>query len=110
MKFKYLLLLGFGVSLLGSSCRRELLNPAPQTSISDATAFDQPYRITNQVLALYASLKSGAFYGGRVLVYGDIRGEDFLLEDPNLVTNADVYQYNPTGTANAVQGLWGQAY
>lgn len=93
-----------------ASCRRELLNPTPQTSISDASAFDQPYRIANQVLSLYSALKNGAFYGGRVIVYGDIRGEEFLLEDPNLVTNADVWNQNPTGTANAVLGLWQQAY
>jgi hypothetical protein len=111
MKFisKYLLAAGMAVACL-ASCKRELLDPVPETSISDATAFDQPYRITNQVLSLYSSLKAGTFYGGRYLVYGDIRGEDFLLEDPNLVTNADVWAYNPTNTANAVVGLWAQAY
>ena len=108
-KLIYIMTIGLGV-LVTSSCKRELLNPAPQTSVSDATAFDQPYRIANQVLSLYTALKSGALYGGRYLVYGDIRGEDFLLEDPNLVTNADVWALNPTNTANAVQGLWAQAY
>jgi hypothetical protein len=109
MKLIYIMMVGFGV-LAASSCKRELLSPVPQTSVSDASAFDQSYRIANQVLSLYASLKNGAFYGGRYLVYGDIRGEDFLLEDPNLVTNADVWALNPSNTANAVQGLWAQAY
>ena len=62
-----------------------------ETVVSDATAFDQPYRITNQVLSLYSLLKNGQIYGGRVLVYGDIRGEDFLMEDPNGVTGADIW-------------------
>lgn len=93
-----------------SACKRELLNPVPPTTISDATAFDQPYRITNQLLSLYAALKNGQFYGGRVLVYGDVKGEEFLSEDPNLVTGADVWGLNPTNTATAVQNLWAQAY
>jgi starch-binding outer membrane protein, SusD/RagB family len=106
---KYLITVSLGLVLL-TSCHRELLDPAPETSISDATAFDQPYRIANQVLSLYSSFKNGNFYGGRYIVYGDIRGEDFLLEDPNLVTNADVWTLNPTNTANAVVGLWAQVY
>ena len=103
-KIKYLITVSLGLVLL-TSCHRELLDPAPQTSVSDATAFDQPYRIANQVLSLYSSFKNGNFYGGRYIVYGDIRGEDFLLEDGNLVTNADVWNLNPTNTANAIVGL-----
>lgn len=97
--------------VLISSCKKqELLNPVPDAAISDASAFDFPYRIANQIPALYANLKAGGFYSGRVLVYGDIRGNDFNLEDPNLVTNADVYQLNPTDGANAVVGLWAACY
>ncbi len=111
MKTKLLYIIAIGTTVfVSSACKRELLTPVPQTSVSDASAFDLPYRISNQVLALYSSMKSGAYYGGRYLVYGDIRGEDFLLEDPNLVTNADVWALNPTNTANAVQGLWAQGY
>jgi starch-binding outer membrane protein, SusD/RagB family len=109
-KNKFLAIAAFGVLSLASSCKRELLNPAPETSISDATAFDQPYRVANQVLSLYAALKSGNLYGGRVVVYGDIRGEEFLLEDPNLVTGADVWQLNPTNSATAILTLWAQGY
>jgi len=96
--------------LLSTSCKKELLNPIPETVISDGTAFDLPYRVANQVVSLYAGLKSGLFYGGRYIVYGDIRGEHFLLEDPNLVTNSDVWGLNPTNSANSVINLWAQAY
>ena len=109
-KFKYILAISMGAVTLFTSCKKDLLNPAPQTSVSDLTAFDQPYRISNQVLSLYSVLKNGAFYGGRQIVYGDVRGEEFLSEDPNLVTNADVWNLNPTNSANAVVGLWSQAY
>jgi starch-binding outer membrane protein, SusD/RagB family len=60
---------------------------------------------------LYASTKGGAFYAGRFTVYGDIRGEDFINETGNLVTGADVWSLNPTGTStNSVINLWAQAY
>ncbi len=108
-KIKYIVAAGVSIVLL-NSCKREYLNPAPETSISDASAFDQPYRITNQVYSLYGTLKGGTFYGGRYIVYGDIRADDFLSEDPNLVTNADVWQLNPSNSATAITGLWAQAY
>ncbi|MEO6722296.1 MAG: RagB/SusD family nutrient uptake outer membrane protein [Ferruginibacter sp.] len=108
-KLIYIVLISIGL-FPSFSCKKDLLSPTPDTVISDASAFDKPYRIANQVLALYSQLKSGLFYGGRYIVYGDIRGEDFLLEDPNLVTNADVWALNPTNSANAVVNLWNQAY
>ncbi|HEX7846408.1 MAG TPA: RagB/SusD family nutrient uptake outer membrane protein [Chitinophagaceae bacterium] len=106
---KYILM-ATAVAGLTASCNRENLSPAPETSISDATAFDQPYRITNQVLSLYSAFKNGQLYGGRVLVYGDSKTEEFISEDPNLVTGADVWGLNPTNSATAVVNLWAQAY
>lgn len=106
---KYILCLGLGVSLF--SCKRDLLDPVPPTSVSDATAFDTPDRVLNQVRSLYSALKNGNFYGGRYVVYGDIRGEDFLNESSNLVTGFDVWGMNATGTSqNSVKNLWSQAY
>jgi len=109
-KLKYIFILGVCVSLI-SSCKRELLSPTPQTSISDASAFDTPDRILNQVRSLYAAMKNGNFYGGRYIVYGDIRGEDFINETSNLVTGSDVWSLNPANTSqNSVKNLWSQAY
>ena len=109
-KIKYI----FGLclcSLLTVSCNKDLLTPVPQTSITDATAFDTPERVLNQVRSMYQGLKNGNFYGGRFQVYGDIRGEDFLNETGNLVTGADVWSLNPAGTSqNSVKNLWSQAY
>jgi hypothetical protein len=103
-----------GISLAGVmlvSCKRELLDPVPQTSISDATAFDTPGRVANQVNSMYQSFKGGTFYGGRAVIAGDIIGEEFLNETTNLVTGADVWNLNPTGTsANFVKNMWAQAY
>jgi len=106
---KYIIVGALGTSLL-TSCKRELLTPLPQTSIADATAFSTPARVQGQLLSLYGSLKGGNFYGGRYVVYGDIRGEDFINESGNLVTGSDVWNLNATNSATAVLGLWGQAY
>src|SRR5882724_5507748 len=108
-KSKYIVILGLSM-VLYTSCKRELLTPIPQTSVADVSAFSTPFRISSQVLSLYATLKSGSFYGGRAVIYGDIRGEDFINITSNLVTSYDVWNLNPTNSATAVTGLWGQAF
>jgi hypothetical protein len=109
-QLKYIIALVF-CGMIHSSCHKELLDPIPQTSITDVTAFDTPARVLNQVLSLYSALKNGNFYGGRSVVYGDIRGENFLNETSNLVTGFDVWSLNPAGTSqNSIKNLWSQAF
>lgn len=109
-QLKYIMSFCLGLVVV-SSCKRELLSPIPQTTITDATAFDTPARIANQVNSLYGSFKTGAFYGGRAQIAGDIRGEDFLNETTNGVTGYDVWFLNATGTsANFIKNLWASAY
>lgn len=108
-QFKYILV-GLGLVFL-SACKRENLDPVPQTFIADVNAFDTPARIANQVNSMYAALKGGTFFGGRAQIAGDIRGEDFINETTNLVTGADVWALNATGTsANFVKNMWAQGY
>ncbi len=80
-----------GVFRCMPSKKDELLNPVSETQISDATSFSTASRIKGQVLGLYSSLQNGQMYAGRVLIYGDIKGEDFLNEGSNLVTGFDVW-------------------
>ncbi len=109
-QIKYIVALSL-VLISGVSCKKEYLTPVPQTTVSDATAFDTPERILGNVRSLYSNAKNGNFYAGRYIVYGDIRGEDFLNETGNLVTGADVWALNATGTStNSVINLWAQAY
>ena len=109
-KLKYIISFCLGLVMV-TSCKRELLSPIPQTFVADATAFDTPGRIANQVNSMYQSFKTGAFYGGRAQIAGDIRGEDFLNETTNGVTGYDVWFLNATGTsANFIKNLWAQAY
>lgn len=107
--FKYLLFIGAG-SLGFASCHKSYLNPVPQTSVGIDQGFSTAGRIQSQLLSLYGAMKSGQFYGGRAVIYGDIRGEDFINETQNLVTGSDVWAENPTNSATAVINLWGQAY
>jgi len=93
-----------------SSCKREFLDPALKTSVAAENAFDTQFRIESQANSLYGSLKNGSFYGGRYLVYGSIRGEDFINETGNLVTASDVWSMNLANSATSVKSLWSQAY
>eukprot|EP01132_Coremiostelium_polycephalum_P018802 gene18802-22397_t len=96
--------------LFSASCKRELLSPVPETTVSIEFAFDSPFRIEAQALSLYGSLKSGNFYGGRYVVYGNLRGEDFINETSNLVTASDVWSMNLANSATSVKTAWAQGY
>ena len=110
-QLKYIMSICFGLMMVTSCKKEELLSPIPQTFVIDLTAFDTPGRIANQVTGLYQTFKSGTFYGGRAQIAGDIRGEDFLNETTNGVTGYDVWFLNATGTSqNFVKNLWAQAY
>ncbi|HLZ88505.1 MAG TPA: RagB/SusD family nutrient uptake outer membrane protein [Puia sp.] len=98
-----------GLMALGS-CQKKDLYPVPQTAVSDASAFSTAGRIQSQVLSLYGALKAGGFYGGRYVIDGDIKADNFINEQSNLVTGADVWNENPTNSATAVTGLWSAAY
>jgi len=109
-KLKYIISFCLGIVVV-TSCKRELLSPVPETFVADATAFDTPGRIANQINSLYQGFKSGSLYGGRAQIAGDIRAEDFINETTNGVTGYDVWLLNATGTsANFIKNLWGQAY
>ena len=97
-------------TIVFTACDREKLNPVPETFVAEATAFDNVVRIENALRGVYGTLKNGSLYGGRVVVYGDIRGEDFINETGNLVTASDVWQHIPTNSASAVERTWTQAY
>jgi hypothetical protein len=108
-KFIYATALVLSTSVY-TSCQKDKLNPELQTAITAESSFTTPGRISSQVLSLYSSLKNGAFYGGRYVIYGDIRGEDFINETGNLVTSSDVWSLNLTNSSTSVKGLWSQAY
>ena len=111
MNKRNLYIITLGATLLfTSACKREYLNPTLETAVAADNAFDTEFRIESQALSLYGSLKSGALYGGRYLVYGNLRGEDFINETSNLVTASDVWSMNVANSATSAKGLWSQGY
>ncbi|MEO6917320.1 MAG: RagB/SusD family nutrient uptake outer membrane protein [Chitinophagaceae bacterium] len=107
--YKYILVAGV-VAMATTSCRRELLTPIPQTTVPDVAAFSTPSRISGQLLSLYGTMKSGNFYGGRFVISGDIKGEDFINQTSNLITGSDVWALNPTNSTTNIVNIWAQIY
>ncbi|TKC00344.1 RagB/SusD family nutrient uptake outer membrane protein [Pedobacter cryophilus] len=105
-----IVLLSLTTLFLLSSCDKEILSPVSETAISDANAFDTPTRIEQQINGLYSTLKSGQFYGGRYLIYNDIRGEEFINRLDNLVTGKAVWSLNVESGRDEVNNLWATAY
>lgn len=100
----------FAAYCLSSCTKDEYLNPTPDTSLSDATAFDTKDRILNQVTGIYSALKSGQLLGGRYFIYNDVRGENFLSNDGNRVTARAAWEFSETSGDNEVNNLWAAAY
>lgn len=97
--------------VLATSCKKEEdINPIPTTSISNSVAFATPDRVLNQVRSVYSGLRSGAFLGGRYLIYNDIRADEFINELTNGVTGLEVWNHTINNSGGPVTGLWGQAY
>lgn len=108
-KIAVLFLLG-GAFLMPTSCKKELLDPAPLNSLSDKTIFSTPDRFLSLVNGIYDNLKSGQLYGGRAIVYGDIRAEEFLNETGNGVTGLQTWNHTVVESTNEVNNLWNAAY
>ena len=96
---------------IGTTACNDDLDPIPETLISDQVVFDTPARIELQVNNLYSYVKTGAFYGGRFIVYGDVRAEEFVNRTTNSVTAFGVWAHAITPTSqNDVVNLWAAAY
>lgn len=94
----------------GSACKKDLLDPANRTSISDATAFDNETRITAQINGLYASLKSVFFYGGGVIIYNELRGDEFIMNKPNVTTGQQSWLQAVNPSTTEVINTWSAGY
>lgn len=93
-----------------SSCKEEFLTAVPELSLSDATVFTSADRIASQVNGLYSSSKSGSMFGGRYLIYNDIRGEEWVNRTTNSVTGYSTYQGNQDPSDSYLANFWVQGY
>lgn len=110
IKIKFLLTGLAAAIIFMTSCKKEKLSPIPQTALSDAVAFSTPDRIAQQVYGIYAAVKSGQFLGGRMLVYQDVRGEDWLNITGNGVTAVGVWNFSITSGDNQTENAWAAGY
>jgi len=94
----------------GTACKKSLLDPANITAISDANAFDNSTRIVAQINGLYSSLKSGSFYGGRLIIYNELRGDEVIINKPNVITAQQTWLQAVNASTNEVETLWSSGY
>lgn len=108
---KVALLLAGTALLLPTACQKDLLDPVPQNLLSDTQIFATPDRFEKVLNGVYDNLKNGSFYGSRIIVYGDIRAEEFLNETTNGVTGFGVWNHTVTeSSVNDVTNLWNAIY
>ena len=102
-----------------TACRKELLDPVPQTSISVAVAFSTPEKALAAVQGMYAGVKGKLVVGtgittgylsGRYQIYQEVRGENFLNQTNNGVTNLATWNFTVNPGTNEVQNAWYVAY
>ncbi|MHA8099709.1 RagB/SusD family nutrient uptake outer membrane protein [Aquirufa aurantiipilula] len=102
--------LTIALALTVSSCSKDFLSAVPELDLSDATVFNSPARVLSQVNGLYGSAKSGSLFGGRYLIYNDIRAEEFVNRTTNSVTGYSTYQGNQDPSDTYLAGFWIQGY
>ncbi len=94
-----------------SGCRKESnLYPSSRTAVDSENAFASADRIEGLVYGIYNALKHGQFYGGRYLVYNDIRADNFLNRTQNGVTGLQTWLQNVDNSTNEVINLWYRGY
>src|SRR5215203_4852593 len=102
-----------------TSCHKDLLSPIPQSSISDAVAFNTPEKALATVQGMYTGIKgkfivaTGAtvgFWSGRYPQYQEIRGENFVNQTANGVTNFNSWNFTVNPATNEVQNCWYVGY
>jgi len=93
-----------------TACNKNLLDPVPETSISDVTAFDTPERILAQVNGLYSGVKNAQLFGGRYTIYQELRADEFIMNKPNAQTGQLTWGHNVNSSTSEVQNMWSSAY
>jgi tetratricopeptide (TPR) repeat protein len=75
-KMRFLINMGMiGCMLTLGSCEKQIFEE-PFSNLSPDDAFDTPERIAKAATGMYDQLQNANYFGGRVLIYADIRGID----------------------------------
>src|SRR5215211_1168358 len=93
-----------------TSCRKALLSPEPQTQILEEVSFSTAEKTQAALNGVYSGAKVGQIYVGRYFTYQDVRGDEFINETNNGVTQLATWNFTVTPTTNEVQNFWSSAY
>lgn len=104
------LLFAASILIMLSSCKKNLLDTQPATSISEQVAFSTPEKILAQANNLYSRIQHPGFYGGRHVLFNEQRGEEFSQNDPNSSVGASVWGQNALSNDNLLNNVWTRAY
>ncbi|MDR1602356.1 MAG: RagB/SusD family nutrient uptake outer membrane protein [Tannerella sp.] len=88
----------------------DLLDKTSRTSLSASSIFETQSRIEGQVNGIYKLLKSSSLYGGRIHLYLDVRGEDFINVTGNTYTAYESWTNSYNSGSNDISNLWNAAY
>jgi len=108
---KYIIYTFAFLALVASSCRKESsLNPKSVNAVDFESSFSTADRIKAQVLGIYSGLKAGQLYGGRYIVYNEVRADNYINLTTNAVTAYQVWNYTSSNNDQEVTGPWAAAY
>ncbi len=109
-KIKYFTLI-IAVSFYTISCNKtDTLNPIPSTMIADASAFETPARISNQINGLYATFKGTGLWGSDYILYSEARAGEFISSNQNPLQGGLTYMMLTDPGTSDVNIVWLQAY
>ncbi len=108
IKYFYLLII---VSSFAISCSKtDSLNPVPTTLIADASAFETPSRIANQINGLYATFKGTGLWGSNYILYTEARAGEFISTNQNPLQGGLTYMLLTDPGTTDVNIVWQQGY
>ncbi len=98
--------------LLLTACNyaEELLDTKSISELSSSDIFNTHERIEGLVNGTYKNLKHGDFYGSRLQLNLDIRGEEFINLTNNAYRGFDGWSNNYSASSIDVANIWGAAY
>jgi len=92
------------VLLAASSC--DVLTQDPPSAFSVNDAFSNADRIAQSAAGMYDGLQNAEFYGGRVLIYGDVRSDD----TPFVAYFTGISDFSATSANGLASNAWYGGY
>ncbi len=94
------------LSVTFSSCRKDIFEE-PFSSLSPGAAFESADRVEKSAIGMYDMLQNANYFGGRVLIYTDVRGIDV---NPSSFFNPLPQFTTVSASEGYTAGAWQGAY